>query len=456
MKVLSYIRARAEHKRNASRSRAEILARQLAKFRRLVAHANRRSPYYRDLIASRGIDVGRCVPGDFPPLTKSEAMANFDRIVTDQRLNSTDVGRFIMESKDPLELLHNRYTVIHTSGTSGEIGCFVFSPDDWARGAANSGRLWPSPKLRRRRFAYYGAAQGHTGGVTSGAAPQRFWARLGFRAILCSVQDSISDAVDALNRFQPDILTGLPSYLMLLVEEQQRGALKISPDYVMTGGEVVTDTTWDSLETTFGAKVLDVYGSSEHMTMGVKDGIDGGTVLYEDDLIFEMEEKRTLVSNLFNFTFPLIRYVMDDVLVPLDDLHPVLPFAMVRLIGGRPERRAVFTNPDGVEVAISPSVFEQFFVPDLRRFQLEVVDMSSCLFRVTLDPDLSEERRSRAFEGISDRLDQIFAKYALPNVSFSVEEVDNFGSGKFQLVVIREDKPALPFTVGTRSVGAIT
>ncbi|MHA1559185.1 MAG: hypothetical protein ACTSWI_00725, partial [Alphaproteobacteria bacterium] len=146
----------------------------------------------------------------------------------------------------------------------------------------------------------------------------------------------------------------------------------------------------------------------------------------------------------------------DDVLVPLDDPHPVLPFAKVRLIAGRPEKPAVFTNPDGVEVAISSSIFEQFFVPDLRRFQLEVVDMSSCLFRVTLDPDLTEERRTRAFEGISARLDQIFAKYALPNVSCSVEEVDNFGSGKFQLIVIREDNPALLFAVGAQSFGTIT
>lgn len=454
MKVVTYYKARREQTRNTRRSRPEIEARRLTKFRRLVAHAQKRSSYYRDLIATRGIDVARCVPGDFPPLTKSVAMANFDRIVTDRRLNSVDVGRFIVESKDPLELLHKKYTVIHTSGSSGEIGCFVFAPDDWVRGAAKAGRLWPPGPLRRWRFAYYGAAQGHTGGVTNGAAPQRPWARLRFRGILCSVQDSISDAVETLNRFQPDILTGMPSYLMLLVEEQRRGALKISPRYVMTGGEIVTVTSWEAIESTFKAKVFDVYGSSEHLTMGVKDHIHGGTSLFEDDLIFEMEENRTLVSNLFNFTFPLIRYVMDDVLVPIEEPNPFLPFPQVRLVGGRPEKQAVFRGPEGVEVAISPNVFEQFFVPDLRRYQLEVLDETSCLFRVTLDRDLSEGRRAKAFEAINARLDEIFVKYALPNIKCRVEEVDQYGSGKFRLIVTPETRSALPFASATGSPDA--
>lgn len=445
MKAVSYITTRAAQGRNSRRSRDEVEEQRLAKFRRLVAHAEKTSPYYRDLIASCGIDVARCQPGDFPPLTKSEAMANFDRIVTDRRLNSADVGQFIMESTNPLELLHNKYTVIHTSGTSGEIGVFVFSPDDWARGIA-SGPLWPRAPLRRRRFAYYGAAQGHTGGVTAGSGPQRFWARLRFRTILCSVQDPISDAVEALNRFQPDILSGLPSYLMLLVDEQRRGSLRISPSYVMTGGEVVTETLWGALATTFEASILDVYGSSEHLSMGVRDNVDGGTSLFESDLIFELEEDRTLVSNLFNFTFPLIRYVMDDTMVRTEEPNPFLPFAKVRLVGGRPEKQAVFRSPAGIEVAISPSVFEQFFVPDLRRFQLEVLDNNSCLFRITLDPDLSEERRSRALDAVNIRLDEIFTKHALPNIKRRVEEVDQYGSGKFHLILTPEMKPVLPFS----------
>jgi len=56
----------------------------LRKFRALVRHANARAPYYADIIRARGIDVATCTPADFPVLTKSLLMANFDGIVTDK------------------------------------------------------------------------------------------------------------------------------------------------------------------------------------------------------------------------------------------------------------------------------------------------------------------------------------------------------------------------------------
>ncbi len=442
MKVWTYLQARAEQRRNQHRSREEIAARRLDKFRRLVAHAAAKSPYYQEIIAANGINIEACRPEDFPPLTKREAMANFDRIITDPRVRKADVDQFIMTSKDPLELLHGRYTVIHTSGSSGEIGVFVFDPDDWARGAAKAGRLWPpGPKFKRRRFAYFGAATGHTGGVTNGAAPQRFWARLRFNGIVCSVQDPIDQAVETLNRFQPDILTSLPSYLSLLADEQERGTLNIAPSAIMTGGEVVTDVHWDRFEAVFGSEVYDVYGTSEHLTMGVKRRGYGGTYLLEDDLIFEFEDNRTLVSNLFNFTFPLIRYAMDDVMVPLDDPDPVFPLTKVRLSGGRPEKPAIFANASGEEVRVSSNIFEQFFVPDLRSHQLWVTDKTSCVFRVILAPGLSEERRQAALAAIEKRLDGIFAKYGILNVVRTIEEAEHF-EGKFNLIITPEMQAA--------------
>ncbi len=436
MKAWTYIRARAEQRRNERRSASEIAAWRLKKFRRLVAHAAENSPYYQEIIAERGIDIRTCQPEDFPPLTKREAMTNFDRIITDRRVRKADVDNFIMNSKDPLELLHGRYTVIHTSGSSGEIGVFVSDPDDWARGAASAGRLWPKGKLRRTRMAYFGAAGGHTGGVTTAAGPKRFWARLRFNAILCSAEGPIDEAVAALNRHQPEILSGVVSYLTLLAEEQERGVLNIAPKYIMTTGEVVTDDDWERIEAVFGGELFDVYSSSEHMTMGIKRRGYGGTYLLEEHLIFTFEETRTIVTNLFNYTFPMIRYVMDDVMVPLDDPDPVLPFTKVRLSASRVEKHAHFTNAAGEDVRVSP--FDQFYAPGLRRHQLRVIDKTSCVFRVILDRDLSGDARSATLAGIEKKLTTEFERYGLGNVAHRVEAVESFGRGKYYMVVTPE------------------
>src|SRR5689334_8393874 len=104
---------------------AEHEALKLQKFRALVRHAKRHAPYYADIIRARDIDVATCTPADFPVLTKSLLMANFDGIVTDKRITRQTVADFLTRSSDPREQLFDEVTVMHTSGTSGEVGYFL-------------------------------------------------------------------------------------------------------------------------------------------------------------------------------------------------------------------------------------------------------------------------------------------------------------------------------------------
>lgn len=150
--------------------RKEFEALKVDKFRRLVRHVRKRSPYYRRLIAERNIDVDRCQPSDFPVLTKSLLMQNFDEISTVPGVTKQAVAEFLTRSHDPTELFLGKYRVIHTSGTSGELGTFVYSPRDWARGMS-TGPRGPQPKRKSKRkgkfrVAYYGAIDGHYAGVT--------------------------------------------------------------------------------------------------------------------------------------------------------------------------------------------------------------------------------------------------------------------------------------------------
>src|SRR5262245_10574549 len=125
-----------ELKRVAQLTRAELEAAKLAKFRKLVGHVQQRSPYYRRIIAERGIDVAASTPEQFPVLTKSLLMQNFDEIVTAPGVTKSAIAEFLTRSHDPTEMFLGRYRVIHTSGSSGEVGYFVYSNRDWANGTA--------------------------------------------------------------------------------------------------------------------------------------------------------------------------------------------------------------------------------------------------------------------------------------------------------------------------------
>ena len=113
-------------RRVAHLTRAQLEAEKLAGFRRLVQHAHAHSPYYRRIIAERSIDVASCTPLDFPVLTKSLLMRHFDEIVTAPGVTKSAIAEFLTRSHDPSEHFLGRYRVIHTSGSSGEVGYFVY------------------------------------------------------------------------------------------------------------------------------------------------------------------------------------------------------------------------------------------------------------------------------------------------------------------------------------------
>jgi hypothetical protein len=98
------LRTRLDHLRNERLTRAELEARQLAKFRRLLRFARRRSPYYARVIDERKIDLERCTPRDFPVLTKRDVIRRFDELVTDRRITRQALLQFLERSRDPGEL----------------------------------------------------------------------------------------------------------------------------------------------------------------------------------------------------------------------------------------------------------------------------------------------------------------------------------------------------------------
>src|ERR1700733_7838458 len=219
-------------------TRAGIEAAQLQKFRELARHAQARSPYYADIIRERGIEVNTCAPADFPVLTKSLLMANFDRIVTDARVTKRVIADFLSRSTDPKERLFDDLTVMHTSGTSGEVGYFLYASGDYRRLRAAAMRnrrafraLFPRLgfRLRRIRLAFYGAPGGHFAGVTGIASMQRGLPRLLVDARSFEVKTPLPEVVRAINDFKPDFLGGYTTALKMLGDEQRGRRLKIEP-----------------------------------------------------------------------------------------------------------------------------------------------------------------------------------------------------------------------------------
>ena len=438
------IKAAREHARNAKMTRAEFEAMQLQKFRQLIRHVQAHSPYYAEIIAQAAIDPETCKPRDFPVLTKKLLMQNFDQIVTDRSLTRQKIADFLTRSTDPLELLDARYHVLHTSGTSGEVGYFIYSPEDWARGMAQGIRRGRSrPQRRHRRFrrirgAFYGAVGGHFAGVSMASSAQVGIAKLLIDIGLFEVNDPLPKVIRELNEFQPEFISGYTTALKILAAKQREGILKISPIGIGTGGEAMTLADKAVLEEAFGCEASSGYGCTEHLMMGGSTPGGHTMILYDDDLIYEFKEDHSLVTNLYNYTLPLIRYRMSDILRPVAN-SSVSPYIEIESLIGRNELVPMFINRDGAEDFISPHTINEIFVAGVSQFQMQLVDRTRFRFAACLDAALSPEQRQAALDTLSHRLREILDQKLMHNVQFEIAVVEqiplNPRTRKFQLVV---------------------
>ncbi|NQV68593.1 MAG: hypothetical protein HQ498_01070 [Pseudohongiella sp.] len=428
------------------RDRFEAL--KLEKFRKLVRHANQKAPYYTRLIKQRGINVETCTPADFPVLTKAMLMANFDDIVTDPRLSKQLVADFLTQSSDPKDLLFKQYTVMHTSGTSGEVGYFLTKAADQRRSFSgmlrqrktmNRGaRRWPIKGIRRLRMAFYGATGGHYAGVTMVARMQRGIARLLLKAEAFEVNSPLPSIVDQLNVFQPDFLFGYTTALKILGEQQRQGILNITPVTIAATGEMVTKEDVKFLSESFGAvPVHNIYACTEHMSMGFANPDHQTMTLTDSNLIFEFFDDHSIVTNLYNYTMPLIRYRMSDILRPVSSkgAHPIVIESLV----GRCEQMPAFINSRGETDFISPHTINEIFVKGVTRFQMQIIGETSFRFPICVETTLSSEERSTAVIAVEQRLREILLQKGLSNVTFEVPIVEeiplNQRTRKFQLIV---------------------
>jgi len=124
----------------------------------------------------------------------------------------------------------------------------------------------------------------------------------------------------------PQIVIGPPSCLELAAEAIESGGLVVSgwPRLVVARGEVMTRATRGMLRRTFSCPVVDYYNSEEvgNIAWECPDesgrmhvNTDGCIVEIADEeghVLGEGEEGSVVITNLFNWTMPFIRYRMGD------------------------------------------------------------------------------------------------------------------------------------------------
>ena len=448
MSILNLLHAVIVAKKAESLTPQQIQDLQHRRFKKLLRHVLQKSRFYKRYYQEHGIterDVDGVKPEDLPVIDKQIMMENYDELVCDPALKKDALEQFINESPDAGIKYKSKYTVIHTSGSSGTIGLFVYGPRDWVVVKAIGLRMAAvgfNP-LARTRLAFVGAAEGHYATVTS----VRNAPRLLFKVITLSVNSPLEETCRDAEHFRPDGLIGYASAIGLLAQEQIARHISIAPKKIWCTGEPLTPAIRTSIEKAFSVNPINIYGTSETMTLGTECNHSHRLHLFDDWFSAQVVNEalqpvkpgqtgRVIITNLYNYTQPLIRYQMDDEIVL--STEPCLcgwPFSVIDKIAGRHEESLWFTKADGRKEFIHPSLLGEFFVPGLERFQC----IQTGTDRLTMKAVVHSEK-DRIVPAIHERMTEILSQKALNDtVRFEVELVDHIQNdpktGKFRLII---------------------
>jgi phenylacetate-CoA ligase len=136
---------------------------------------------------------------------------------------------------------------------------------------------------------------------------------------------SYSEFVDNINNIKPDVLYAMPNAIIDICNNKM---IDISPRLVFTHGEVLTDHNRNIIESMWNTEVYNTYGSSEIPRIAFECNEHAGLHILSDSVCVETvkdneivrgEPGEVVITGLYNYLMPLIRYELGDIATLSDE-----------------------------------------------------------------------------------------------------------------------------------------
>ena len=308
-------------------SHGERMKLQRERLERLVAYARENSPYFRELY--KDIPENFALT-DLPYTEKPVLIEHYADWVTDREITFDAVKEYCESGGDNPEPYLGKYTVLHTSGTTGT-PLYMVRDDhrNKIHGQLLAQRLLNgvSPDAinhtKRRIAAVIFTKRGASS--YEGLLRQKY-SVAGYEdnIIGVSVLDSVEKITQELNEFRPESISGYGSMLIMLAQEKEAGRLNIDVDVIFNSAEVISPENHKRIEKAFGCTLKNNYCMTEGGEIAMT--VDNSEMLLNEDWIIvePVDEQRRpitdpdewsggiLVTDLSNFVQPVIRYYVND------------------------------------------------------------------------------------------------------------------------------------------------
>lgn len=339
------------HIERLSWTRKKLAEFQTARLRDILETSYQKSPYYREIL--KGIDISSFTLNDLPRLPvlkKDTVMQNWDYIVSVEGINRKIAEEHLEKLRDGERnnpYYKDQFLFVATGGSSGKRGLFVWDEEFLSETVCTCFRSLALEESKRGNEPIKMA-------VLEAPSTLHGSRHLFSVSYAPNVEVLVLDSIESadkqhskLNDFQPDFLIGFASVVAEQAHAQIRGALDIKPRWVSTNSEPLDDEMREVIRNAWGTYTCNSWGSVEIGLVAMETPQSTGMIIGEDCVILEVvdnnlqpakdvkEARKVVATSLINKTFPLIRYVIDDVLELEEDNTHFPAFREIKSILGR-------------------------------------------------------------------------------------------------------------------------
>ena len=428
-----------------------------ARFRRILKYVLTKSAFYMDYYASHGITVNDLQDlklADLPFTNKQLLMDHFNQVGCDPMLNQENLTRYVEGNNDYASWYLNKYKIIKTSGSSGQYGFFPYNRREWntlkATTVLMNSVIKPNP-LKKIKLAVIVDTRGMHAGVSLMADIPDFL----YDILVIDIYEKQTQINDKLNAFQPDVISGYTHGIYLCALEQLSSRISIQPLQVGCSGEKLIDEVRSVIAQAFQAPVTNLYAASESICIASSTPTCPHLhIAYDWNLIESVDDNNhvntggqignAVLTNLYNYSFPLIRYRMNDRIAMHLGSCPYCKsaFPVITTIEGRSEEYMKFIRADGSEEFLSCSIINLFDEPGIIMFRILQKERNFVEFQLVLSEGFT------AREALLDKLNQkikglIISKNLENTLSYHFVLTDDIKrseiTGKFKYIITFED-----------------
>jgi phenylacetate-CoA ligase len=232
---------------------------------------------------------------------------------------------------------------------------------------------------------------------------------------------------EKISQFSPFALLAYPSSAEILATLFENINRSVNIPYTFTSSENLYDFQREKIHRVLGSSTQDWYGNAER-TIALMQNQKNGYDELPTYSVNEYQADSTITTGLINTSFPLIRYRIDDIIVPERPRDSYKKKVTISRIDGRADD--VLLLPDGTRIGRMDVVFKG--IENIQFAQFEQFDPNSFQLNIVVNDRFSHDDNNKLTSKLVARVGD--------KINFKINRVDRTQiklakSGKYKLVL---------------------